>query len=122
MANDSPEGLETTTTTEFFFLFAGGREGWMQACMYVDRLLVWIKRPLAGVSLAAKPQRTLNAYKKKWMMIQNKLFTRDISECAMDTTFALNQYVSRYISWLYAVGVLIISLMCAGSALSSVSF
>ena len=64
MANDPPEGLEITKTTEFFFHLAGGGEGCMQACRYVDGLLVSMKRALAGVSLAAKPQRTLNAYKK----------------------------------------------------------
>ena len=123
------------------FFFGGEREGWMQAgrwnpkillqrrppvyfqmqrpglrflysaCTYVDRLPVALIRPMAVVSLAAKPQRKVNAYKKSEWLFKTNCFTRDISEGAMDTAFALYQCVSRYISGLYAVGVLIISPM-----------
>ena len=81
------------------------------ACMYVDRLPVEL-RPLTVVSLAAKPQRTLKAYNRKnvWLLKTN-FFTRNISKGTIATAFALNKYVPRYISGLYAVGVLITSLM-----------
>ena len=82
--------------------------------MYVDCLPVELRRPLTVVSLAAKPQRTLKAY-NRMNYCSKRIVSHAISakKGTIAAAYALYQCASLYISGLYAVGVLITSLMAA---------
>ena len=123
MANDPPEGLETTTTTGFFFSFGGGKGG-VDASMHVCWPLTCLNQKAVGwCKFSGKTTKNTQCLQKREWLFKTS-YLHAISAKVQWIQHSPSTSMSRVIfpdstPWEL---VLIISLICAGFALSSVSF